>query len=151
VDAPSVINWTVVGQLSWQYFRAPTLYRCTLSQWSLRSVYSTVYSTIPSLGSISDSWYLFSVVEKCSDQVPGFLPSAFSHKTRHFSARHFVTCQFHAPLCKQLLVQLIQTRLVYGSILCDPIQLNPSADWPKPTQPTTSGKIWTQPDPTKCK
>ena len=31
VDATSVINWTVVGQLSWQYLRAPTLDRCSLS------------------------------------------------------------------------------------------------------------------------
>ena len=38
-------------------------------------------------------------------------------------------------------------RVVHGSILCDPIQSNPSADhWPNPTQPTTSGKIWTQPN-----
>jgi len=34
VDAQSVINWTAVGQLSWQYLRAPTLDRCSLSQWS---------------------------------------------------------------------------------------------------------------------
>ena len=27
VDAQSVLNWTVVGQLSWQYLRAPTLDR----------------------------------------------------------------------------------------------------------------------------
>jgi len=40
-------------------------------------------------------------------------------------------------------------RVVRGSILCDPIQPNPSADWPNPTQPTTSGKIWTQSDPTQ--
>jgi len=31
VDAQSVINWTAVGQLSWQYLRAPTLDRCSLS------------------------------------------------------------------------------------------------------------------------
>jgi len=31
VDAQSVINWAVVGQLSWQYLRAPTLDRCSLS------------------------------------------------------------------------------------------------------------------------
>jgi len=55
VDAPSVINWTVVGQLSWQYLRAPTLDPCSL-QWSPGSV----YSTIPSRGSIGDSWYLSS-------------------------------------------------------------------------------------------
>ena len=42
VDADSVINWTVVGQLSWHHLPAPTLDR--LSQWSRRS--------------ISDSWYL---------------------------------------------------------------------------------------------
>jgi len=42
VDADSVINWTVVDQLSWHHLPAPTLDR--LSQWSRRS--------------ISDSWYL---------------------------------------------------------------------------------------------
>ena len=31
LDAQSVINWTVVGQLSWQSLRAPTLDRCRLS------------------------------------------------------------------------------------------------------------------------
>ena len=43
-------------------------------------------------------------------------------------------------------------RVVHGSILCDPIQPNPSADWPNPTksnptQPTTSGKTWTPTQP----
>ena len=56
VDAHSVINWTVVGQLRWQYLRAPTLDSCSLSQWSSWSV----YSTITSRGSISDRWYLCS-------------------------------------------------------------------------------------------
>jgi len=42
VDARSVINWTVVGQLSWQYLRATTFDRCSLSQWSSSSVYSTM-------------------------------------------------------------------------------------------------------------
>jgi len=55
VDAQSVINWTDVGQLSWQHLRAPTLDRCSLSQWSS----SSVCSRIPSRGSISNSWYLF--------------------------------------------------------------------------------------------
>jgi len=40
LDAQSVINWTVVGQLSWQYLRAPTLDRCSLSHRSSSSVYS---------------------------------------------------------------------------------------------------------------
>ena len=53
MDAQSVINWAVVGQLSWQYFRAPTLDHCSLSRWSSSSVYSTNLSR----GSISDSWY----------------------------------------------------------------------------------------------
>jgi len=48
----NVINWTIIG---WQYFRAPTLDRCSLSQWSS----SSVCSTIPSRGSVSDSWYLY--------------------------------------------------------------------------------------------
>jgi len=30
VDAQSVINWTVVGQLSWQYLRAPTVDGCVV-------------------------------------------------------------------------------------------------------------------------
>ena len=38
-------------------------------------------------------------------------------------------------------------RVVHWSILCDPIKPNPSADWPNPTQPTTSGKIWTKNNP----
>ena len=54
VDAPSVINWAVVGQLSWQYLRAPTLDHHSLSHRSSSAVYSTVLSH----GSISDSWYL---------------------------------------------------------------------------------------------
>jgi len=41
VDAQSVINWTVVGQLSWHYLPAPTLDRCSLSQRSPSSVSST--------------------------------------------------------------------------------------------------------------
>ena len=63
MDAQSVINWTVVGQLSWQYLRAPTLDRCSLSHRSLGSVYSTILSR----GSVSDSWYLF--VVDCSDKM----------------------------------------------------------------------------------
>ena len=57
VNSPSVIYWTVVGHLSWQYLRAPIVDRCSLSQWSS----SSAYSTIPSRGSVSDSWYLFYV------------------------------------------------------------------------------------------
>ena len=52
VGAQSVINWTVVGQQSWQYLRQST---ATLSHWSSTSV----YSTMPSRG-MCDSWYLFS-------------------------------------------------------------------------------------------
>jgi len=52
MDAQSVINWTVVGQLSWQYLRAPTLDHCSLSPRSS----SSVYSTIQSRWSISDGW-----------------------------------------------------------------------------------------------
>jgi len=53
VDAQSVIkiNWVVVGQLSRQYLRAPTLDHYSLSHRSS----SAVYSTILSHGSISDS------------------------------------------------------------------------------------------------
>jgi len=39
-------------------------------------------------------------------------------------------------------------RVVHGSILCDPIQPNPSSDWLNPTQLTKSWKILTQPNPT---
>ena len=41
------------------------------------------------------------------------------------------------------------SRVVHRSILCDPIQPNPSADWPNPNQLITTGKTWTQPDPTR--
>jgi len=44
--------------------RAPTLDRCSLSQWSS----SSVYSTIPLHGSVSDSWYLFKHAEYRSCQ-----------------------------------------------------------------------------------
>jgi len=54
VDAQSVINWAVVGHLSQQHLRAPTLDHYSLSHRSS----STVYSTILSHGSISDSRYL---------------------------------------------------------------------------------------------
>jgi len=53
VVAQSVINWTGIGQLNWQYLRAPTLDRCSLSQWWS----SSVHSTISSRGSVTDSWY----------------------------------------------------------------------------------------------
>ena len=43
-------------------------------------------------------------------------------------------------------VSLWVRTVFYGSILCDPSQPNPSADWPNPTLLTTSGKIWTQPN-----
>jgi len=55
VDAQSMINWTVVGQLSWQYLWARTLDAVVYHRWSSRSVNSTKQSR----GSISDSWYLF--------------------------------------------------------------------------------------------
>jgi len=54
VDAHCVINWAVVGQLSRQYLRVPTLDYCSLSHRSSRAVYCTILSK----GSISDSWYL---------------------------------------------------------------------------------------------
>ena len=54
VNAQSVINWAVVGQLSRWHLRAPTLDHYSLSHISS----SAVYSTILSHGSISDSWYL---------------------------------------------------------------------------------------------
>jgi len=42
VDAQSVINWAVVGQLSRQYLRAPTLDHYSLSHRSSSAVYSTI-------------------------------------------------------------------------------------------------------------
>jgi len=54
-SAQSVINWTVVGHLSRQYLRAPTLDCFSLWRWPP----SSVYSTIPSRKPISDSWYLY--------------------------------------------------------------------------------------------
>ena len=51
VDAQSVMNWTVVGQLSWQYLRAPTIDHCSLPQRSSSSVYSMILSH----GSVSEA------------------------------------------------------------------------------------------------
>jgi len=51
VDAQSVINWAIVGQLSRLYLRAPTLDHYSLSHRSS----SAVNSRILSHGSISDS------------------------------------------------------------------------------------------------
>jgi len=54
VDVQSVIDWTVVGQVD----NTSELRRSTAvayHRWSSTSV----YSTIPSRGSMSDSWYLF--------------------------------------------------------------------------------------------
>ena len=42
---------------------------------------------------------------------------------------------------------LEESRVVRGSILCNPTQPNPSADWPNPTH--YNEKIWTQPDLTQ--
>jgi len=53
-DAQSMINYAVIGQLSWQYLWAPTLDHSSLPQWSS----SPVYSMIPSGGFISNSWHL---------------------------------------------------------------------------------------------
>ena len=64
--ADSVINCTAVGQLSWQYLRDLTFGGCSSLQWSS----SSVYSTIPTLVSISDSWYLFTGWPK-EPLVPG--------------------------------------------------------------------------------
>ena len=51
VEAQSVRNCIVVGLLSWQHLRQSTV---SSTNWSSISV----YSTIPSRGSICDSWYL---------------------------------------------------------------------------------------------
>jgi len=55
----------------------------------------------------------------------------------------------HASAAVVSIVRLLSTIVVHGSILRDPIQPNLSADWPNPIQPTTTGKIWTRPDPTR--
>jgi len=79
VDAQSVINWTVVGQLSWQYLRAPTLDRCSLSHRSSGSVYSTILSR----GSVSDNWYLFAV--DCDKMAAERRPSLSNSRCSNFS------------------------------------------------------------------
>ena len=61
-DAQTVINWTVVGQLSLWYLRAPTLDHCSLSHRS----WSSVYSTISSRRSLSDNLYLCLLATKLS-------------------------------------------------------------------------------------
>jgi len=50
----SMIKWTIIGHLSWQYLWAVMLDHCSLSQWSS----SSVYSMISLCRSVSDSWYL---------------------------------------------------------------------------------------------
>jgi len=55
----------------------------------------------------------------------------------------------HARSDKWIFLWHIDFRVVRGSILCDLIQPNSSADWPNPTQHTTSGESWTQPEPTQ--
>jgi len=50
----SMIKWTIIRHLSWQYLWAVMLDHCSLSQWSS----SSVYSTISLCRSVSDSWYL---------------------------------------------------------------------------------------------
>jgi len=61
VDTQSMINWTIIGQLSWQYLRAPTPDHCSLSQ-----VFVEHQLCLWSLGSISDSWYLYVPAIFCS-------------------------------------------------------------------------------------
>jgi len=51
-----------------------------------------------------------------------------------------------ARACAMYCGNRVRLRVVHGSILCDTIQPNPLADCSNPTQPITSGKIWTQPD-----
>ena len=41
------------------------------------------------------------------------------------------------------------SRVVHGSILCDPSQPNPSADWPNPTQPNPTHYKWKKLDLTR--
>jgi len=86
----------------------------------------------------------------------------FFGRLRHLWPRHWLTPKSADGKQVKLLIamtaffRLVYTshlssciRVVHGSILCDPIQTKPSADWLNPTQPITSGKIWTQPDPTQ--
>ena len=52
-DPVGSVQWNLA--LSWQYIRALALDRCNLSQRSLSSVYSTILSRV----SVSDSWCLY--------------------------------------------------------------------------------------------
>jgi len=54
VDAQSVINWTIVDQLSWQHLHTRMLNCCNLSQWFSGSVYSMISLHM----FITHSWYL---------------------------------------------------------------------------------------------
>jgi len=67
VDAHSVINWAVVGQLSRQYLRAPTLDHCSLSHRSSGAVYSTILSR----GPLATADTCFKVSSICVDCVTG--------------------------------------------------------------------------------
>ena len=86
VDVQIVINWTVVGQLSWQYLRAPTLDHCSLSQWSS----SSGNSTIPSRGSISDISYCY-VYAIEDESVPIQLAQCWFPGSAIFNAKNINT------------------------------------------------------------
>jgi len=78
-------------------------------------------------------------------------PGLHSKFTVSFSGGTTATCRAsrREVVVATLLLQLRRYLIVvHGSILCDPIQPNPSADLPNPTRLITSGKIWIQADPT---
>jgi len=58
MDAHSMINWTVVGQLSWQCLRALALDSCSLSQVIIKLCLQHDFV----VRSMSNSWYLLSKV-----------------------------------------------------------------------------------------
>ena len=67
VDACSVMNWAVVGQVpvGWQYLRAPTLDHCSLLQRSSSSVDSTIPSCPAGQLATAVSWYLLVPQTEC--------------------------------------------------------------------------------------
>ena len=78
-----VINWTVIGQLSRQYLRAPTVDRCSLSR--DRQALSTARW---SRGSISDSWYFYAVTSPTTRL--SFLVQHFSFNVFHLVFKNFI-------------------------------------------------------------
>ena len=60
MDSQSVINWTVVGQLSWQCLRAPTLDHCSFITGDRQALSTVQYSRAGQLAT-ADTCYMYDI------------------------------------------------------------------------------------------